>query len=615
MRLYEGSVASFKELVLRNRIDDVLKEAFESYYKRSSNEREVRSWDNSLVRLKDVLDTAGLLENRIVIECELPLSRKRIDVLLFGRDVNGDDNVVVIELKQWSNDKVSDVEEEGNVLVNYGSFRKEDPHPSLQTEGYYYHLKDYMDVFEEKDPVLLSACVYCHNYSKGKKEVLYLSKFSDAIDRFPLFAETEMVELGDYLKEKIGGGKGLEVLKRFDRSVVKPSKKLLDHTNEMISRQKVFNLMDEQITSRNVIMSRADKVVKSEEKSVIIIPGGPGTGKSVIALEVMAELMRMGLVVFHATGSSAFTNTLRKILGTRCAKQFKFFNSFTEVKKNEIHVLICDEAHRIREVSANRYTPKAKRTGTPQIDELINASKISIFFIDEKQRVRPNEVGTIKLIEDSAKKHSAKTYVMPELKTQFRCAGSSKYLDWVESLLKISNEKPFLLDKKEMKFKIVKSAGELKKIIDKKNKAKKNSARIVAGFCWKWSKTNSDGSQVKDVKIGDFEMPWENKEGNLWKWATYDSGMEQVGTVYTSQGFEFDHIGVIFPEDLIYNEKNGEWEAQPEKSFDTVVKRNKEDMINHLKNVYRVLLTRAHKEVYIYFMNKTTEKHFKKHLK
>jgi ATP:corrinoid adenosyltransferase len=184
-------------------------------------------------------------------------------------------------------------------------------------------------------------------------------------------------------------------------------------------------------------MSKAKKVAKTKEKSVIIVKGGPGTGKSVIALEIMGELMRMGKNVFHATGSLAFTNTLRKILGVRSAKQFKFFNSFMSHGENSIEVLICDEAHRIRRTSESRYTPASSRTGKPQIDELIKASKLSVFLLDEHQVVRPNEIGSVNLIKESALKFNAKIYEMDELKTQFRCGGSAKYLDLIENILKI----------------------------------------------------------------------------------------------------------------------------------------------------------------------------------
>jgi len=611
VRLYEDTIQQFKEDVRYSRIADKIAEKFKEYYNRNAPESEFRAWNNSLPKLKEVLDIANLLQNKIIIEYELPFQKNsRIDIILFGRDDIGEDNIVIIELKQWSNNSVEDSEDEGNIVVDFGRFKKPQSHPSLQVEGYYWHLKDYMTIFDENKPALLSACVYCHNYNKGTNEVLYLPKFSKDIQKYPLFSKQDIIDLGNYLKEKLSKGKGLEVLERFNLSILKPSPKLLDHTGNMINKQQMFHLIEEQQTAYNTIMSKAKKIAKAKEKAIVIVRGGPGTGKSVIALEVMGELLRSGRNVVHATGSSAFTNTLRKILGIRSAKQFQFFNSFMNQKENEIGVLICDEAHRIRKTSSSRFKGKSD---TPQIDELIRASKLSIFFIDEKQIVRPDEIGSVNLIKESALKFNAKIYETEELKTQFRCGGSARYLELIEKILEIAEggkEIDFIEEDNKMEFKIVNSPHELKKMIDGKNKEKPNCARIVAGFCWPWSKPNRDGSLVNDVKIGDFEMPWEKKD-QFWKWATDNSGMEQVGTVYTAQGFEFDYVGVIFGNDLVYDHDQKQWIAKPENSCDSMVKRNNVKLAEHLKNVYRVLLSRAHKGVYVYFMDKDTEKFFR----
>lgn len=342
--------------------------------------------------------------------------------------------------------------------------------------------------------------------------------------------------------------------------------------------------------------------------------GGPGTGKSVIALEVMGELLRQGKKVVHATGSSAFTNTLRKIVGVRARNLFKFFNSFVETEPNSFDVLICDEAHRIRESSINRYTPRSQRTKLPQIDELLRVANLNIFFIDEYQIVRPNEVGSVAMIKEAATRSGIDKFDIAEfeLQTQFRCSGSDAYLQWLDHVLEIRDTEITEFDAK-MEFRIFNNPSNMMSEIRKRNKEKPNSSRIVAGFCWIWSKPNPDGSLVNDVKIGNFELPWENKD-QFWQWATDDSGMEQVGTVYTAQGMEFDYIAVIFGNDLVYDVEQNKWKALPENSYDTQVKRNNPALVDHLKNVYRVLMSRAHKGVYVYFKDKDTEKYFRGHL-
>ena len=531
MILYEGTIERFNEDVMQNRIADRTAEKYRTYYKKNPGESEYRAWANSLAILNNSFLYSGLKDNHIVVEYELPYSSRRIDVLLFGRNMADQENIVMMELKQWSNKHVQDAEADGNVLVDYGRFRKEQAHPALQVEGYHFDLKDFVEIFEKLDAPELSSCVYAHNYSKEGETVLFSRKFAQVIKTFPVFAKEDAVDLGRYLKERLQNGGGHLVFERFAGSSIRPSKKLLDHTNEMIHKQQIFSLIDDQIAAYNSIMYKAGQLAKTNKKSVVIVKGGPGTGKSVIALEVMGELLRQNKTVMHATGSSAFTNTLRKVVGVRAKNLFKFFNSFSDGKEDAFDVLVCDEAHRIRESSTNRYTPRDKRSDLPQIEELLRIAKLCIFFMDENQTVRPNEIGSVKLIKDAALKFGIEALEIPEfeLKTQFRCSGSDAYLQWLDYVLEIQDSEITEFDAK-MEFRIFDNPSAMMDEVRKRNKKKSNSARIAAGFCWPWSKPNSNGSLVNDVKIGNFEMPWEKKD-QFWKWATDDSGMEQLETV------------------------------------------------------------------------------------
>jgi hypothetical protein len=609
MRLYEGTIKEFSNDVIHNRIADILRDNFVSYYRRLPLEPEFRSWQQSLNFLNNAFTYSALINNKIIVEYELPYSTRRIDVLVFGKNNANKDSVVLMELKQWSNEHVYDCEHEGNIILDFFG-KKEVAHPCLQVEGYHFDLQDFLLIFNDDDPVQLNSCAYCHNYSNQKENILSLPKFHKFTKTFPLFLKEEVRELGLYLQERLKNNNGLEVFNRFLNSPVRPSKRLLDHTGDMIHKQQIFTLIDDQIAAYNAIMSRAKQLSKTSTKSIIVVKGGPGTGKSVIALEVMGELMRQGKVVYHATGSSAFTNTLRKIVGRRASNLFKFFFSFTQHKENEIDVLICDEAHRIRSDSNDYGVPRQFRSKNPQVDDLIKPAKLSIFCIDEFQIVRPKEIGSIELIKRSASKFGVKDADIAEfeLRTQFRCSGSDAYLQWLDKLLEIRESDINAFDAK-MEFRIFDTPQDLKRTIDEKNRHKENSARIVAGFCWKWSEPNLDGSLVKDVQIGDFKMPWEKKD-EFWKWATDPSGMEQVGTVYTAQGFEFDYIGVIFGTDLVWRNDKG-WISIPDNSFDNQVLRGNQKLTDHLKHVYRVLMSRAHKGVYVYFMDKETETFFK----
>jgi hypothetical protein len=282
--------------------------------------------------------------------------------------------------------------------------------------------------------------------------------------------------------------------------------------------------------------------------------------------------------------------------------------------ENSFDVLIADEAHRIRETSNDRYTRRERRSKVPQVDELMRVARLGVYFIDEMQIVRPNEVGSIDLIRGAAVKAGVKKEDVAEfeLLTQFRCSGSDAYLQWLDNALGIRPSEFPRFDER-MEFRIFDSPSAMMDEVRARNREGKNSARIAAGFCWPWSNPRSDGTLVNDVVIGDFKMPWEKKD-TFWRWATDDSGMEQVGTVYTAQGFEYDYMAVIFGNDLVHDATSRDWKPVPGKSHDTQVKRSNPKLKEHLSSVYRVLLSRAHKGVYVYFMDKGTEAYFKEQL-
>jgi len=633
MRLYENSTNEFVNDVLFNELTPKLVKSFEKYYGHKPSPSEVNSWKNSLQYVKNFIEANRLYDNAIALEYELPYTTKRIDCLLFGKDLLGKDNMVVIELKQWS--KVEDCGIEGNVYTFIGGKNRMVAHPSIQVSGYHYFLKDFVQIFSENNSVNLNSCVYCHNYEKKDNDPLFSNRFERIVREFPVFTREDVKKLGEYLRERLAGGHGIELLNRFRESPIKPSKKLLDFTSQIIKeKQKAFSLLDEQIVASNTILDRAKKASRAKKKTVIIVKGGPGTGKSVIALNIMAELLSKGLQVFHATGSKTFTETIRKIVGRRSTSLFKYFNSFTEKKfeENQIDVLICDEAHRIRETSNNRYTKRSERSEIPQVEELVKAAKVSVFFIDDFQVVKPTEIGNSQLIKNAAKKYNAELFEF-ELKTQFRCNGSNGYLDWINNILEIGepNTKIYLTEADKFDFRIFDSPEELYAEIQKKNQIKPNSARLVAGFCWPWSDTlNPDGTLKKDVKIGSFEMAWEAREkykGNsklakgipLWYQWPYDpNGVNQIGCIYTVQGFEFDYIGVIFGRDLRYDPKLKTWIADKNESKDPNLNKKRlsdEEFMKYVKNVYRVLLTRGMKGCYVYFVDEGTRKHFEERIK
>lgn len=390
----------------------------------------------------------------------------------------------------------------------------------------------------------------------------------------------------------------------------------MDHVSTTIKSHSPWILLDEQL----VVYERIRSTVKSgffgRRKQVVIVRGGPGTGKSVLAINLMADLLRQGRNAHYATGSKAFTETLWEIIGTRSRATFKYFNSYGRAEFNEVDVLICDESHRIRETSNSRFLRRELRSTKPQLREILDAAKVSVFFIDDRQIVRPNEIGSTTHIRQQADALGAEVSEY-ELEVQFRCAGSDGFVNWIDNTLGVRRTANVIWDGADgFDFRIVGSPEELEETI-RKRADEGFTSRVSAGFCWKWSPPQPDGTLVEDVVIGSYRRPWDAKPGN-WHlapgippaalWATDPNGINQIGCVYNIQGFELDYVGVIWGRDLRYDLDGQVWVGDKKQSADSVVKRSKDKFVDLVKNTYRVLLSRGIKGCYVHFLDKDTER-------
>ena len=388
------------------------------------------------------------------------------------------------------------------------------------------------------------------------------------------------------------------------RSAIAPSRQLLAVAAEEIQRREQFTLQGNQQLAVDMVRHEVEKAQRSDHKAVIVISGGPGSGKSVIALSLLGELSREGKAVLHATGSRSFTQTLRKVAGARVPrvqKLFKYFNSFMDARKNELDVLILDEAHRIRETSINRYTRAQFRTERPQLDELIAAARVPVFLLDANQVVRPAEMGAVETIMSYAESLGLRTHHI-SLPEQYRCGGSARYVHWVEDLLGLSGGTPtgWLADER-FELHVAESPQEMEALLLHKQ-GEGYTARMSAGYCWPWSDPRSDQTLVPDVQLGDWARPWnvkgERRVGTAPPaslWASDPGGFGQVGCIYTAQGFEYDWNGVIIGPDLVW--RDGQFVSvrsanrDPDFKNQTAVTNDRFDGL--VRNVYKVLLTRG----------------------
>ena len=567
---------------------------------RSPSKGEQRSWLRSIPALARDLQDAGLGNVEVLLEHQLPLTSKRVDVVLAGfHPTTGDPSYVLVELKQWTDADLFEDDEELVLVPGYGAHPV--LHPVAQVRTYCQYLVDFVPGLAST-PDRVTGVAYLHNATEhGVADLRDLHEDSFG----SLFTGERRSEFHDFLRSHLDPSRmGAPAADELLAMRTGPSRQLLAVAAEEIQSREMFTLIAEQRTAYRAVMHAVERAHAADRKRVIVVTGGPGSGKSVIALSLVGELARQGKAVVHATGSRSFTQTLRKVAARRSPRTrdlFKYFNSFMEGAPNSLDVVVCDEAHRIRETSVNLYTKAALRTGRPQIEELVDIARVPVFLLDEHQVVRPGELGSLAELTAYAEVRGLDIQHV-SLDEQFRCGGSDSYIQWVQRLLGLLPGGPEQWQgDPAFEVRAVDSPAELSGGLEAR-RAEGFGARMTAGFCWPWSDPRSDGSLVGDVVIGEWSRPW-NLKGDRSVggappsalWATDPAGFDQVGCIYTAQGFEYDWNGVIIGPDLVV--RDGEWVARRSENKDPDFKSAKkvsDDEFGALvRNVYKVLLTRG----------------------
>ncbi|MFE0800205.1 DNA/RNA helicase domain-containing protein [Streptomyces sp. NPDC058812] len=559
---------------------------------------EVRSWERSIPVLAAALNDAGLGDVEVMLEYALPLNSKRADVVLAGvHPSTGEPSYVVVELKQWS-EVLPD--EDDPTLCHVAPYAHPVLNPIEQVRRYCDYLVNFNGAVAEHGH-RVSGVAFLHNATEfdvaGLREI-------ERDGRGLLFTGQRRGEFLDHLRSKLSDRhSGARAADELLSGATVPSKQLMSVAAEEVRERQQFVLLDEQQVAYRAVLNAVEQAKRADRKEVVVVTGGPGTGKSVIALQLLGELYRRGMPALHATGSQSFTKTMRKVAGSRKREVqdlFKYFNSFMTAEKNSLDVLICDEAHRIRETSANRYTRAQHRTGKAQIDELIDVAHVPVFLLDEHQVVRPGEMGTVADIKAAAANRGIPCHVVP-LESQFRCGGSDAYLRWVVRLLGLEPGGPVVWEPDDrMQLLVADSPQEMEALLESR-RAQGYGARMSAGYCWRWSPEPKPGHPLPlDVVIGDWARPW-NLRGDrsvsgappAALWATDPAGFAQVGCVYTAQGFEYDWSGVIIGPDLLW--RGDRWITDRAASKDPVFKKSTPDadVDRLIRNTYKVLLTRG----------------------
>ena len=614
MILYQGTAKEFVDIADANQIIPKLETVFREKLGRKIPQVEVSAYQNSLPYIARVIHRSGIADDcGVLIEYMIPLTSNRIDVLIAGEDDQGNKNFIIIELKQWQRAEIAPGE--GIVSTALAGSVRETTHPSYQADSYRAFLSDFNEDISSGD-LRAHSCACLHNYAQQNPEPLCDARYTEIVKSSPIFFRDDQRKLEDFLFRYVSKGNGVDILYQIESGKIKPTKKLIDYVSQLFEGNQAFILLDDQ----KVAFEKARSVAKdTETKSVVIVKGGPGTGKSVISVNLLGQLLKDGLNTIFIAPNAAFREVMVKRLAQeypleRVKNLFKGSGGFVDAGPNTFDALVVDEAHRLKQRGAFMYQ------GYNQVEDIIKAGKTTIFLIDDDQAIRPEDIGSIDEIKRLASEYHAEVHEI-ELTAQFRCSGAEGYINWLNHTLHIEDNANFDgWDGVDYDFKIFDDPNELRKAINEKDAAGED-ARILAGYAWKWTsaKEGNQDAQIEDVEIPefDFKMPWNSRSVGT-TWAIDRSGIEQVGCIHTSQGLEFDYVGVIVGKDLGFDKDTMEFTTDPHEYMDVQGRRglmdNPKELNRLVRNIYKILMTRGQKGCYVYFCDKETRKYFEKFL-
>ena len=613
MLIYTADKRQFVEHVQRNEIEDRILARMLGSGKGRPSPNEITSWRNSMQYMENVLSASDIPDDAgVAIEYMIPQTSKRVDFILTGRNSDGHDTAVIVELKQWEH--VEATEKDAIVRTFVGGREREVTHPSYQAWSYAALLEDYNETVQTEN-IGLHPCAYLHN---SVSPAIADARYHDHLERAPAFLKVDTGKLARFLSQHVRHGDANDILYRIENSRIRPSKSLADHLASLLAGNAAFLMIDDQKLVYESALDLSD-IAEQHGKQVFIVQGGPGTGKSVVAVNLLGELTRRGKVAQYVTRNAApravyeakLTGTMKK---SRISNLFRGSGSYHETELDTFDTLVVDEAHRLNEKSG-----MYQNLGENQIKEIIHAARLAVFFLDEEQRIHWKDIGSCEEIERWAKAAGA-TLHYADLRSQFRCAGSDGYLAWLDHALQIRDTANEDLVGLDYSFEVVGSPTELRDRIFALN-VQANRARMLAGYCWDWdSKKGGDGMDIRFPEH-NFAMQWNlDKDGSTW--IIQPDSVHQIGCIHTSQGLELDHVGVIIGPDLIV--RDGEVITVPDarsqndasiKGYKRALKedpdqaRKKADQI--IKNTYRTLMSRGMKGCLVWSTDPETNAYFR----
>ena len=459
----------------------------------------------------------------------------------------------------------------------------------------------------------LQPCAYLHNYRDDG--IIRDARYAPYLDKAPVFlkGEDELKRLRDFIKKHVKKGDKGELLYKMENGRIRPSKMLADSLAKMLKGNQEFVLVDDQKVVYETCLARAEQASETR-KQVVIVKGGPGTGKSVVAVNLLVALTKRGQVTKYVSKNAAPRAVYAKKLAGQVRRvevgnMFSGSGGFHNAEPNVFDTLVVDEAHRL-----NAKSGLYGNLGENQVMELIRSAKCTIFFVDDDQIVTLADIGHTRELMHWANAAGAKITTL-ELSSQFRCGGSDGYIAWLDNWLGIRETANTDFDRDSFDFRIVDSPVELHDLIREKNKVN-NRSRVVAGYCWDWkSKRNPDAYDIVIPEFG-YQAQWNlGIDGSLWIMA--NNSIEQVGCIHTCQGLELEYVGVIIGQDLRWLDGKPTTLPSNRSRMDKTIKGHKkltlkfpeiaEERLDRIvRNTYKTLMSRGMKGCFVFHQDAET---------
>jgi DUF2075 family protein/DNA replication protein DnaC len=391
------------------------------------------------------------------------------------------------------------------------------------------------------------------------------------------------------------------------------------------------------------------EALTEKTSSKIFIKGSAGTGKTILASYLIKLLgsdvsetnmddfsdneieeinlirafkrkypkAEIGFVIAMSSLRKTLQNVFRKIPELKASMIISPSDTF----KKKYDLLIVDEAHRLRQYKNIGWMGVFKKnnrklglddTGT-ELDWIIANSRNQIFFYDAAQSVKPSDIPSAhfdKLLNES-------NTIEIELKSQMRSNGGNDYITFVDDLLNIKRENNSFYSPDNYDIAVFDSMKAMYEQLSVKEE-KYGLCRLIAGYSWPWlsdpKKKPKPDLDAIDIAIDGVELQWNKTDKD---WINSENSFNEVGCIHTTQGYDLNYTGVIFGEEISFNKNTKQIEIDKSKYFDKNGKRGLDD-IEELKayiiNIYKTIMFRGIRGVYIYACDKNLRDYFKEHM-